>query len=184
MRFHMTALEGVVLVDAEPHCDARGSFTRLFCPQEFATADLGGFWPVQMNLSRNPHRHTLRGMHYQAAPYAEAKLVRVIRGQAQDVVLDLRPESRTYQSWTSVVLDAERMNAVYVPEGCAHGFLTLTPDTEILYLMGRAYVPGNGRGVRWDDRAFAIAWHTTPAVIDPRDAEWPDWFRARLTVSA
>lgn len=184
MRFRMTAIPGAVEVEAEPHQDPRGLFARLFCPDEFAAAGLGGFHPVQINLSRNPRCHTLRGMHYQPPPYAEAKLVRVVRGQAQDVVIDLRPDSPSYGSWTSVVLDADRLNALYVPEGCAHGFLTLSADTDILYLMGRAHVPGHGHGVRWDDPAFGVAWGAVPSVIDPRDAAWPDWSRRHPTFPA
>jgi len=184
MRFRMTPIAGVVEIFAEPHADARGLFARLFCPEEFATAELSGFQPVQMNLSRNPRRHTLRGMHYQPPPYAEAKLVRAVRGKAQDVVIDLRPDSPSHGRWTSVTLDADAMNALYVPQGCAHGFLTLWANTDILYVMGCAHIPGHASGVRWDDPAFRITWAAEPALMDHRDTTWPDWSSSPFTIPA
>lgn len=174
MRSAPTKLSGVMIVEAEPHEDARGGFARLYCPNEFRAAGID-FAPCQINLSRNHARHTLRGMHYQDAPYAEAKLVRVTRGRAFDVAVDLRAGSATRGQWTAVELDAARMNAVFVPEGFAHGFLTLEPETDVLYQMGRIYEPGHAKGVRWNDPAFAIRWPAAPAVIDPRDAGYPDW---------
>ena len=173
MRFSETAIAGVVVVDIEPSEDARGAFARLHCPDEFAAAG-HPFVPVQTSLSRNPHPGTLRGMHYQPAPYAETKLVRAVRGRMFDVALDLRVGSPTYRRWTSVELSAENGRALLVPQGVAHGFLTLEPDTDVLYQISPAFQPGHEAGVRWDDPAFAIAWPAVPQVISERDAGYPD----------
>src|ERR1700712_1255545 len=126
MRFAESGIAGVVVVDMEPHEDARGAFARLQCPDEFAAAG-HPFAPVQTSLSRNPRVGTLRGLHYQPAPHAETKLVRTVRGRMFDVALDLRPESRTYRQWASAELSAENGRALLIPEGVAHGFLTLEP---------------------------------------------------------
>jgi dTDP-4-dehydrorhamnose 3,5-epimerase len=171
VKFTDTALAGVKRIDITPHGDTRGMFARLYCPDEFTRAGIE-FTSVQINLSRNTQRHTLRGMHFQDAPFAEAKVVRVVRGSIYDVVLDLRPESVTYRRWTAATLTAEAGNALFIPEGCAHGFLTLVPDTDVLYQMGRPYTSGHARGVRWNDPAFAIAWPADPAVIDDKDRGW------------
>jgi dTDP-4-dehydrorhamnose 3,5-epimerase len=174
--FTETAIAGVVVVEAQPHRDDRGAFARLHCPEEFAKAGWP-FEPVQTSLSQNLKAGTLRGMHYQAAPYAETKLVRATRGRAFDVVVDLRTDSPTYRRWAGVELDAGRANAVLIPEGIAHGFLTLEDDTDILYQIAPAYRPGHDSGVRWDDPAFGIDWPRPPAVISPRDAAYPDYRR-------
>lgn len=173
MRFLPTRIPGVTLVEAEPRADERGAFARIYCPVEFAAAGLGDFTPTQVNLSRNPVRHTLRGLHYQAPPRAEAKLVRVTRGRIWDVAVDLRPDSPTYLQWQGVELDATGMAALFIPEGCAHGFLTLEPDSDVLYQMGRNYEPGFGLGLRFDDPRLAIDWPAPPAMIDTRDKTWP-----------
>jgi dTDP-4-dehydrorhamnose 3,5-epimerase len=175
LKFTPTEVAGVLRVSPEPAHDIRGLFARLYCPAEFAAAGLGDFRPTQVNLSRNTAARTLRGMHVQAPPHAEAKLVRVVQGRAYDVALDLRPDSPTYRRWTATVLAANTMEALFIPEGCAHGFLTLEPATDVLYQMGRPYEPGFGQGVRWDDPAFRIAWPAQPDVIDARDTAWPDW---------
>lgn len=174
MRFSETAIEGVVLVDIAPREDERGGFARLQCPEEFAAAG-HPFAPAQTSLSRNPRAGTLRGMHHQPAPYAETKLVRVVRGRIFDVALDLRRSSPTYRRWISAELSADNARALLVPEGVAHGFLTLEPDTDVLYQIGPAFQPGHEAGVRWDDPAFAIAWPAAPALISPRDATYPDF---------
>ena len=173
MRLTRTPIDGVVLVEPERNCDARGLFARLYCPQEFAAAGLDSFESTQINLSPNAARHTLRGMHYQKPPFAEAKLVRAVRGKVWDVVIDVRRGSPTYLQWTAAELDAVTLRALFVPEGCAHGFLTLEPDTDILYQMGRLHSPGHESGLRWNDPALDIAWPASPAVITPRDTEWP-----------
>ena len=174
MRIHETDIPGVRLIEAEPASDARGSFARLYCPVELAAASID-FAPVQVNHSRNAAARTLRGMHYQDPPRAEAKLVHVTRGAVFDVAIDLRPESSTYRRWTGARLDAAALTALFIPEGCAHGFLTLEPDTDVLYHMGRMFEPGWARGVRWDDPAFAIDWPARPRVISDTDAGYPDF---------
>jgi len=174
MRFAETALAGVVLVDLEPHEDERGAFARLHCPEAFAAAG-HPFAPVQTSLSRNPRAATLRGLHYQPAPHAEAKLVRAVRGRIFDVALDLRPDSPTYRQWASAELSADNARALLIPEGVAHGFLTLEPATDVLYQISPAFQPGHEAGVRWDDPAFAIAWPAKPALISARDSGYPDY---------
>ena len=174
MIFTETAVAGVVVVEPEPASDARGFFARLHCPEDFARAG-HAFVPAQTSLSHNARAGTLRGLHYQAAPHAETKLVRITRGRAFDVVVDLRPDSPTHRGWTGVELDAANTRAVLIPEGVAHGFLTLEDDTDVLYQIAPAYTPGHDRGVRWNDPAFAVAWPFAPLVISDRDAAYPDY---------
>ncbi|MEM0990609.1 MAG: dTDP-4-dehydrorhamnose 3,5-epimerase family protein [Pseudomonadota bacterium] len=168
-----TDLPGVHRIVAEAHGDERGLFARLYCPQEFAEAGID-FTPTQVNLSTNRRRGTLRGMHFQKHPFAEAKLVRVIEGSAWDVALDLRP-GPTHGKWIAEELTAGGLNALFIPEGVAHGFLTLRDDTQILYQMGRMFEPGHGDGVRWDDPAFGIDWPFAPEIIHDKDRAWPDY---------
>lgn len=174
MRFVETSIPGVIRVEAEPRADARGAFARLHCPEEFAAAG-HPFTPAQTSLSRNPTRHTLRGMHYQPEPHAETKLVRVTRGRAFDVALDLRPESPTYRGWTSAELSAENMVALLIPEGVAHGFLTLEPDTEVLYKVDAEYNREADGGIAWNDPALGIAWPLPPGgpTLSDKDAKAP-----------
>ncbi len=172
MKFERTELPGVVRVVPEPISDERGFFARLFCPQEFAAAGCA-FTPAQMSLSRNRFAHTLRGLHFQSPPFAEAKIVRAARGSVYDVVVDLRPESPTYRRWTAAILSAENGEALLIPEGCAHGFLTLEDSTDVLYQIDRLYTPGHARGVRYDDTALKVAWPAAPRVIAPTDLAWP-----------
>lgn len=174
MRFSATPIAGVVVVDLEPRTDERGAFARLHCPEEFAAAG-HPFVPAQTSLSRNPTAGTLRGLHHQPAPHAETKLVRCVRGRIFDVAVDLRPASPTHRQWTAAELSAETGRALLVPEGVAHGFLTLEPDSDVIYQIAPAYAPGHEAGVRWDDPAFAIAWPRPPALISPRDAGYPDY---------
>lgn len=174
MRFVATAVEGVFVVEREVHADARGSFERSFCENAFAGAGID-FRAVQLNLSRNPHAGTLRGMHYQPAPHGEAKLVQCVRGRIFDVAIDLRPDSPTYLAHAGVVLDAFEPRSFFIPEGCAHGFLTLADDSDVLYHMGSAFVAGVGAGVRWDDPKFGIDWPAAPRLISDRDAAYPDF---------
>lgn len=173
MRFSDSGIDGVVVVDLEARSDKRGSFARLQCPDEFAAAG-HPFMPAQTSLSRNPLAFTLRGMHYQPAPHAEVKLVRAVRGRIFDVAVDLRPASPTYRQWTASELSAENGRALLIGEGIAHGFLTLEPDTDVLYQISPRFEAGHEAGVRWDDPAFAIAWPQAPALISPRDAAYPD----------
>jgi dTDP-4-dehydrorhamnose 3,5-epimerase len=174
MRFTLTDIDGVLIVDAEPHADPRGSFARLYCPGEFAAAG-APFEPVQTSVSRNPTSGTLRGMHYQAAPHAETKLVRCSRGRIFDVTIDLRPTSATYRLWTGAELSADNLRGLLIPEGVAHGFFTLEPDTDVLYQITPAFVAGHELGVRWDDPAFGVAWPARPVLISERDASYPDF---------
>ena len=173
MRFTETAIPGVIVVDIEAHEDERGAFARLQCPDEFAAAG-HPFAPAQTSLSRNLRAGTLRGLHYQPAPHAETKLVRTVRGRIFDVTLDLRPASPTYRHWVAEELSAENGRALLIPQGVAHGFLTLAPDTDVLYQISPAFQPGHEAGVRWDDPAFAIAWPIEPRLISERDATYPD----------
>lgn len=174
MKFTATTIPGVMVVDVEPHEDARGFFARSFCAEEFAAQGVTANF-VQTNIAVSKSRGTLRGMHYQAAPKPEAKLVRCTRGAIFDVVIDLRPDSPGYGGWTGCELSAANHRALYIPEGCAHGMLTLDDDTEVFYLMGAAYDPELARGVRWDDPAFAIDWPEPPRVISPSDGQYPNF---------
>lgn len=172
MTFRPTALPGVVEILSEAATDPRGAFLRSYCRSAFAAAGLD-FRPCQISLSENPRRHTLRGMHWQAPPAAETKLVRCLRGAVHDVALDLRPGSPTYGRSVAVTLSAEARNALFIPPGCAHGFLTLTEDVLLEYMMDAPHAPEHARGLRWDDPAFAIPWPAPPAVISDRDRSWP-----------
>jgi len=171
MRFATTAVEGVMIVELDGHEDARGYFARTFCEEEFARAGLE-MRVVQTNFSRNPRRLTLRGMHYQAEPHGEPKIVHCVRGRVFDVAVDLRPQSPTYRRWAGAELDPDNNRLFYIPRGCAHGFLTLAANSDIVYLMGAPYVPGSGRGVRWNDPAFGIEWPETPVEMSERDATY------------
>jgi dTDP-4-dehydrorhamnose 3,5-epimerase len=167
-------LPGMLVLETEPRCDQRGFFARVFCRHELR--DLGAEPMVeQANLSYSERRGTLRGLHYQAPPHDETKIVRCTRGAVYDVAVDLRPASATYLSWTAVELSAENRRALYVPAGCAHGYLTLEPLSELHYLISQAYAPEAARGVRWDDPRFGIGWPAAPAVISERDASYPDF---------
>ncbi|MGO7634285.1 dTDP-4-dehydrorhamnose 3,5-epimerase [Rhizobium leguminosarum] len=169
MKFLPTAVSGAFVVEVDARSDDRGMFARTFDAQTFAAQGLVPVYP-QCNVSQNHKRGTLRGMHYQAEPRPEVKLVRATRGRVFDVALDLRPDSPSYLKWASVELDAISHNAFYIPAGCAHGFLTLEDDCELFYQMSETYVPDLARGVRWDDPAFSIAWPFTPSIISERDA--------------
>ncbi|SOH95589.1 dTDP-4-dehydrorhamnose 3,5-epimerase [Monaibacterium marinum] len=175
MQLRGTPLAGLYEIDATPQSDARGSFARLHCPDAFAEAGIAGFDPLQTSLSRNVRAGTLRGLHWQNPPYAESKLVRCVRGAIWDVAVDLRHGSPTYLHWHGVVLDATALNAFFVPEGFAHGFITLTDDADVMYQIGRMFTPGKGQGARWNDPAFGIKWPITPKVLSERDATYPDF---------
>jgi dTDP-4-dehydrorhamnose 3,5-epimerase len=173
MRFTETALAGVVVVEIEPHADDRGHFARTFCREEFARAGLPVDFP-QCNLSFNARRGTLRGMHWQADPHPEGKLVRCTRGAIRDVLVDIRPESPTFRRWVAVELTEDNATAVFVPPGYAHGFQTLVDRSEVLYHMTEVYHPGLARGARWNDPAFGIDWLIADPILSPRDAAYPD----------
>jgi len=174
MILRQTKLSGVFEVRLDPIPDERGFFARTWCQKKFAAHGLNPRL-VQCNVSFNTRRGTLRGIHYQAAPHAEAKLVRCTKGAIYDVVVDLRPESPTLRGWMAVVLTAKNRRALYVPEGCGHGFLTLEDETEVFYQMSEFYNAKSGRGVRWDDPAFQIAWPEKVEVISERDRSYPNF---------
>jgi len=175
VRFAELELPGAFVVELDRYEDERGFFSRTWDTDEFARHGLAP-GVVQCSLSRNTRVGTLRGLHYQEAPYAETKLVRCTRGAIFDVIVDLRPNSPTFTEWTSVELDAERANALYVPKGFAHGFQTLSAEVDVFYMMSAAYVAEAAAGARWDDPAFGIAWpHTDARTISDRDASWPDY---------
>jgi dTDP-4-dehydrorhamnose 3,5-epimerase len=174
MELQSTALAGAFLVEVTAIPDSRGLFARTYDAERFAAAGLPTNWP-QSNVSWNRLRGTLRGMHYQAEPRPEPKLVRCTRGAVFDVAVDLRPGSPTLRRWIAVELSAARHNALYIPAGLAHGFLTLEDDCEVFYQMGESYDAELARGVRWNDPAFAIEWPFAPAVISDRDASFPDF---------
>lgn len=173
MRLEPFELEGLFLVEPERRSDARGFFARTFCERELAAAGLHSRFP-QCNISFNTEKGTLRGMHFQAAPYPEAKLVRCTKGAIFDVVIDLRSSSPTFCKWAAVELNEENRRALYVPPGFGHGFQALTPGSEVLYMMGEYYRPELARGVRWDDPAFGIEWPIGSPIVSERDASYPD----------
>ncbi len=174
MIFRETKLPHVLEIDLEAKADERGLFARTWCQQEFAARGLSTKL-VQCSVSFNIRKGTLRGMHYQVSPHAEIKLVRCTRGTIYDVVLDLRPQSPTFKDYIGVVLNAEKRNTIYVPEGCAHGFLTLEEGTEVFYQMSEFHSPESARGVRFDDPAFRIAWPEKIAVISEKDRNYPNF---------
>lgn len=173
MKFEKCRIGGAYVVVPEPVDDERGFFARVFSAAEFAAS---GLEPTiaESSLSYNRAALTLRGLHYQEAPYEEAKLVRCTRGSVYDVVVDLRQDSPTYAYWHAAELSARNRRALYVPPGTAHGYLTLEDDTELLYEISRPHVPEAAQGVRWDDPLFKIDWPARPRVIAPRDASYPD----------
>ena len=174
MRFTETEIAGAYLVDLDCMEDTRGFFGRSWCSREFTEHGLSGSM-AQCSISYNNRRGTLRGMHFLAAPCAETKLVRCTAGAMYDVVLDLRLGSRTFRSWISVELTSGNRRALYVPEGCAHGYVTLTDGCEVFYQMSEFYSKEADRGVRWNDPAFGIEWPISDPIISDKDAGYPDF---------
>jgi dTDP-4-dehydrorhamnose 3,5-epimerase len=173
--FHATEIPGVVVVDIERREDERGFFARTFCREEFAAQGMVTEF-VQCSISYNRRRGTLRGMHFQAEPYGEAKLVRCSRGAIFDVALDLRPQSPAFKRWVGVELNDENGRMLYLPKGCAHGFQTLVDDSEVLYHISEFYHPEASAGVRWDDPAFGIKWPLDAAAsLSVSDRLRPNW---------
>ncbi len=172
MRFTDAALPGAYSIDIEPLDDERGFFARVWCRDELERKGLVSDL-AQMSLSFNRRKGTLRGMHYQAVPHEEVKLVRCTRGAIYDVLLDLRRDSPTFRQWISAELTAENRRTLYVPKGIAHGFQTLADDTEILYQISEFHHPESARGVRWDDPAFGIDWPDRRPILSERDASYP-----------
>jgi len=173
MIFTELSVVGAFLIDLETHADERGFFARAFCTREFAEHGLQEAF-VQTNLSRNPLRGTLRGLHYQRPPHAEVKLVRCTQGALFDVVVDLRPESPSFGQWAGVELSADNGRALYLPEGCAHGFQTLVDNTDAFYLVSACYTPDAEGGLRWNDPHIAIDWPIQPpTLISAKDSSLP-----------
>jgi dTDP-4-dehydrorhamnose 3,5-epimerase len=174
MKFTETSVVGAWIVEPELHLDERGAFARTWDVDEFAERGLESSL-VQCSISHNLRRGTLRGLHYQVAPHEETKLVRCTRGAIFDVAVDLRCASPTFKHWCSVELTADNRIGLYVPKGCAHGFLTLVDDSEVLYQMTAAYAPEAARGMRYDDPSFGIDWPDVVVVINDRDRSYPDF---------
>ena len=181
MIFRPTRLDGVWLVEIEPHSDERGHFARTWCRREFEDRGLDTEL-AQFSLSFNRERGTIRGLHFQRPPHEEVKLVRCTRGAIFDVVLDLRPGSPTQGQWQGFELSAANAAALYIPKGLAHGFQTLAPDSEIFYQISEFHAPAAASGVRFDDPEFAIGWPLPVASISAKDRAWPD-FRAEALSS-
>jgi dTDP-4-dehydrorhamnose 3,5-epimerase len=174
MTFKGTKVSGVFEIRLELKPDQRGFFARTWCQREFEEHGLNPKL-VQCSVSFNKRKGTLRGIHYQAAPCPEAKLVRCTKGAIYDVVVDLRPESPTFKDWIGIVLTGTDRNMIYVPEGCGHGFLSLEDETEVLYEISEFYHPELARGVRWNDPSFQIVWPGEVVVISERDRTYPNF---------
>jgi len=172
LKFISTNVDGAFVIEPEPRRDERGYFARVWCARELTDRGLAAAI-AQINTGVSPHRGTLRGLHFQAAPHAEVKIARCVRGAVFDVVVDLRRASPTFGRWHGVELTAENARQLYVPEGCAHGYLTLVEDTELVYSTTHAYAPAAAGGVRFDDPAFGIAWPFAPALVSAADRTWP-----------
>lgn len=177
MKFTETELKDAYIIELDKLEDARGFFARAYCKNEFSEHNIS-FPIAQANVSYNKVKGTLRGMHYQEDPYGEAKLVRCTRGAIYDAIIDMRPNSATYKRWTGVELTEDNYRMLYVPEGFAHGFITLEGQTEVTYQVSEFYTPGAERGVRWDDPEFNIDWPAKVQVISEKDSSWADFAEA------
>lgn len=174
MIFHATSIIGAYVVEVDRKEDSRGFFARTFSADEFVKAGLESAF-VQCSISYNRKALTLRGMHYQVPPHDEVKIVRCTSGEVYDVIIDLRPGSGSYQRSFGVNLSAQDRSAIYIPAGVAHGFLTLTDDAELFYMINKCFAPEAARGVRWNDPAFAIIWPSAPMVVSDRDSSYVDF---------
>ena len=174
MRIETTSLAGVLVTSVQKIEDERGFFARTYCQQEFANAGVD-IYLLQTNVSGNKVKGTLRGLHFQDEPRPDKKLVTCTRGAIFDVAVDLRKDSPTYCQWFGIELTADNRKGLYIPPGCAHGFITLEDDTDVNYLMGETYVGELARGARWDDPAFGIDWPLQPVTLNTRDANYPNW---------
>jgi dTDP-4-dehydrorhamnose 3,5-epimerase len=174
MIFTETSVQGCFIIEPDRFDDDRGYFSKIWDVKEFRDRGLSTDF-AQFNLAFNHKAGTLRGMHFQAPPHEEVKLVRCTRGVVYDVIVDLRPASPTYLKWSGVELSGDNYRTYYVPRGCAHGYVTLTDHAEVTYNVSAHYAPSAARGVRWNDPAFAIQWPMQPKVINPRDANYPDY---------
>lgn len=174
MRFLDCGIEGARLIELEPRRDDRGHFARMWCEQELREAGLDASLS-QVNTGFSPRAGTLRGLHLQRDPHAEVKIVRCVRGAVFDVMVDLRPDSPSFKRWFGAELRGDGLQMLYVPEGCAHGYLTLADDTELIYFASRRFAASAATGVRFDDPAFGIRWPRDIAVISQADRSWPDF---------
>jgi dTDP-4-dehydrorhamnose 3,5-epimerase len=172
--FTETKLKGAFILEPDKLEDDRGFFARSWCQREFEAHGLNTRL-VQCSISYNKSKGTFRGIHYQTAPYEEAKLVRCTSGSIYDAIIDLRPQSPTFRQYFGLVLTAQNHKMLYVPEGFAHGFLTLEDNTEVFYQMSEFYAPEHARGIRWNDPAFGIEWPHTPTAMSDRDRSCPDF---------
>jgi dTDP-4-dehydrorhamnose 3,5-epimerase len=173
--FVETKLQGVYVIEAEKNQDERGFFARTFCKNEFVAHGLNPR-VAQCSTSFNKMKGTLRGMHYQLAPYDEVKVVRCTAGEIYDVTVDLRPDSPTYKEWVAVQLTEDNRRAIYIPEGCAHGFQTLVDNTEVYYQISEFYHPEAARGIRWNDPAFGVQWPLRENIIlSEKDRSYADY---------
>ena len=175
MLFRETKLKGSFVIEPEKYKDDRGFFARAFCHNELRTHGLNSTF-VQANIGFSSAKGTLRGIHYQTKPYQEAKLIRCTRGILFDVIVDLRKDSNTYCQWFGIVLNADMHTTLYMPEGFAHGYLTLKNNTEIFYMVSQFYEPNSEKGIRWDDPVFDIEWpNISDMIISDKDKNWPDY---------
>jgi dTDP-4-dehydrorhamnose 3,5-epimerase len=174
MKFHETKLRGAFIIDIQEFGDERGFFARAWCKREMQEHGLSVAL-AQANVSLSTKKGTMRGMHYQINPHEESKLVRCTRGSLYDVIVDLREDSPTFKDWIGVELTADNHRMLFVPEGFAHGFVTLEDDTEAYYMVTEFYTPGAEQGLRYNDPALGIEWPVTISVISDKDASWPDF---------
>jgi len=175
MHFTETRLAGVWIVESDVFADERGWFARAWAPEPFAARGLETTF-VQASLSSNRRRATIRGLHYQTAPFEEVKLIRAVRGAVHDITVDLRPHSPTYLQWVGVDLTADNRRMIYIPRGCAHGYQTLTDDADVFYFVSAPYSPAHQRGIRWNDPAVKVEWPLgPPASLSDRDGQFPDF---------
>ncbi|MCW9706755.1 dTDP-4-dehydrorhamnose 3,5-epimerase [Fodinibius salsisoli] len=172
MIFKKTDLEDAYIIELERLGDSRGFFARAFCENEFANHGID-FSIVQANTSYSAKKHTLRGMHYQDKPYQEAKLIKCTKGAIFDVIIDMRMDSPTFKQWEGIELSEQNRKMLYVPEGFAHGFMTLEDETEVYYPVTQSYTPGAEKGIRWDDPAFNIQWPAPAEIVSEKDESWP-----------
>ncbi len=179
MKFKELGITGAWLIEPELLSDERGIFRRHFCSEEFAAHGIGTS-VMQGNVSENPHLHTLRGFHYQLAPHAEGKTISCFSGALYDIIVDLRPDSKSVLQWVAVTLDAKDRSSLYVPPGCANAYLTVAPDTVVHYYMSELYTPGSYRGFCYNDPSFNFEWPAKPKVISDRDKNLPYCDRAGL----
>lgn len=173
MKFHSTPLDGAYLVELDYREDDRGFLARMFCEREFAAAGLEHRF-VQINNSSSRRKGIMRGLHHQAAPHAEVKLMRAVRGTIFDVIVDVRPGSPSYGRWFGAELSDRNRTMLYAPRGVAHGFLSLTDDVEVIYMSSAFYAPGSELGVRFDDPGVGIRWPVPPTEVTQKDRSWPD----------